>query len=88
MYCISYIHILYHIHMHYITQGQEYGRWGVGLVLYSLSFLTTLGNGLVLHAIRTERRLQTVGLLRYVLYCRLVLHAIRTERRLQTVGLL
>jgi hypothetical protein len=38
-----------------------YGRGATGLVLYILSFLTTVGNAMVLHAIRTERRLQTVS---------------------------
>ncbi len=31
-----------------------------GVGLYSLSFLTFVGNAMVLHAIRTEKRLQTV----------------------------
>ncbi|XP_023335304.1 histamine H1 receptor [Eurytemora carolleeae] len=44
-----------------LYQNAGYGRWVVGLVLYIISFLTTVGNGLVLHAIRTERRLQTVS---------------------------
>ena len=46
-----------------IIKNAGYGRWVVGLVLYIISFLTTVGNGLVLHAIRTERRLQTVSVI-------------------------
>lgn len=34
----------------------------LGVVLYTLSLLTLAGNTMVLHAIRTERRLQTVSL--------------------------
>lgn len=33
----------------------------LGVVLYTLSLLTLAGNTMVLHAIRTERRLQTVS---------------------------
>lgn len=33
----------------------------LGVALYTLSFLTLAGNTMVLHAIRTERRLQTVS---------------------------
>ena len=32
-----------------------------GIGLYILSLLTLVGNAMVLHAIRTEKRLQTVG---------------------------
>ena len=32
-----------------------------GIGLYTFSFLTVFGNAMVLHAIRTEKRLQTVG---------------------------
>jgi hypothetical protein len=42
-------------------QNVGYGRGATGLVLYVLSFLTTVGNAMVIHAIRTERRLQTVS---------------------------
>jgi hypothetical protein len=44
-------------------QNVGYGRGATGLVLYVISFLTTVGNAMVLHAIRTERRLQTVSIL-------------------------
>lgn len=33
----------------------------LGIVLSSLCLLTTVGNAMVLHAVRTERRLQTVS---------------------------
>ncbi len=35
----------------------------LGITLYALCFLTFVGNALVLHAIRTDRRLQTVRIL-------------------------
>jgi len=35
----------------------------LGAVLCTLSLLTFLGNAMVVHAIRTERKLHTVGLL-------------------------
>lgn len=43
------------------------GEWGpgllavTGLALYTLALCTAVGNALVIHAIRTERRLQTVS---------------------------
>jgi hypothetical protein len=33
----------------------------MGIVMYLLSLVTVVGNAMVLHAIRTERRLQTVS---------------------------
>ena len=33
-----------------------------GLALYTLALCTTVGNALVIHAIRTEKRLQTVSI--------------------------
>jgi hypothetical protein len=36
------------------------GDVATGIGLYVLSFLTFVGNAMVLHAIRTEKRLQTV----------------------------
>ena len=40
------------------------GGVATGIALYVLSFLTFVGNAMVLHAIRTEKRLQTVSELR------------------------
>ena len=37
------------------------GGVATGIALYVLSFLTFVGNAMVLHAIRTEKRLQTVS---------------------------
>lgn len=48
-------------------QGHEAGEWSpgllaiTGLALYTLALCTAVGNALVIHAIRTEKRLQTVG---------------------------
>ena len=39
-----------------------------GVAMYALSFLTFVGNAMVLHAIRTEKRLQTVGYVSSKLY--------------------
>lgn len=38
----------------------------LGLVLSLLSLLTFIGNAMVLHAVRTERRLQTVSRHKYI----------------------
>lgn len=38
----------------------------LGLVLSLLSLLTFIGNAMVLHAVRTERRLQTVSRQKYI----------------------
>lgn len=35
----------------------------LGICLFSLSFLTFLGNAMVVHVIRTERKLRTVSLI-------------------------
>jgi hypothetical protein len=46
---------------------ERHRPWGVtvdvllGICLFLLSILTFTGNAMVLHAVRTERRLQTVG---------------------------
>lgn len=47
-------------------RGDEAGEWSsgllaiTGLALYTLALCTAVGNALVIHAIRTEKRLQTV----------------------------
>ena len=62
MYIVQYTIDIFHVNILLIFHFQNvgYGRGATGLVLYILSFLTTVGNAMVLHAIRTERRLQTV----------------------------
>lgn len=41
----------------------------MGIVMYLLSLVTVVGNAMVLHAIRTERRLQTVSTTLQQQYC-------------------
>ena len=47
----------------HVLERVDVGVGGVatGIALYVLSFLTFVGNAMVLHAIRTEKRLQTVS---------------------------
>lgn len=42
----------------------------MGIGMYLLSLLTVVGNAMVLHAIRTERRLQTVSALFFTDICK------------------
>jgi len=43
----------------------------VGCVLSTLCLITVLGNMLVIHAVRTDRKLQTVGIAHSIKYCTL-----------------
>ena len=58
------------------------GDIALGIVLALLSLLTILGNAMVLHAVRTERALQSVSHQANVVG----LHAVRTERALQSAS--
>jgi len=49
-------------HNHTSTPGQLAASFGVGSVLATLCLITVLGNTLVIHAVRTDRKLQTVSI--------------------------
>jgi len=44
------------------TYGELAAQVAVGAVLSTLCLITVLGNTLVIHAVRTDRKLQTVGI--------------------------
>lgn len=46
--------------------GELAGRVATGIGLYLLALVTCVGNGMVIHAIRTEKRLRKVNTLHYV----------------------
>ena len=54
-------------------QPEKWEEWPSGLIialaclLYALALLTLLGNAMVIHAIRTERKLRTVRKMRFTI---------------------
>jgi len=57
------------------TYSEPAAQVAVGAVLSTLCLITVLGNTLVIHAVRTDRKLQTVGITHAAYLCFFCLYA-------------